>query len=255
MIRFIFICTFALLSLSAWSQDLKLSFTTSNVANGKYNPKHIVAVWVCDANNKYVKTLLVYAEERKKYLEKWTGSSGGDRTDAVSGATLNAHRSHSVTWNMKNFANQTVQNGNYKLCMEITSNDAKGPYREIPFSLNGNDFVLNPETANNFSNVQLTYENGAVSSSTQKSNETIVSPYPKIFDNNLTVDVNLVQPSTVEFRIYNANNQLAVQHKHSLPEGKSSVKLDPFIHNLVPGVYILTTEAKNYIISHKIIKR
>ncbi len=42
-----------------------LTFVTT-ATDGKYAPRHVLAVWVADSKGKFVKTLLVRARKRKK---------------------------------------------------------------------------------------------------------------------------------------------------------------------------------------------
>ena len=65
--------------------------TLTSAAGGNYAPRNIVAIWVEDASGNYVKTLLVYANTYKQFLTHWRTKSQYDRTDAISGATVNSH--------------------------------------------------------------------------------------------------------------------------------------------------------------------
>jgi hypothetical protein len=234
------------------AQELTVSFTTTNIANGEYSPRHIVAVWVKRENGQYVKTLLVYAAELKNYLTKWNGNSGGDRTDAVSGATLPTHRSHTVKWNMKNFLGQTVSDGSYKLCMEITSNDAAGPYREIPFTLNGSNFSLVPENASNFSNIKLDFNNGKTGFYPEKENEFKVTVLSNGSAGQLRAEVESAIGSEVTFTLYSINMQFLGSTKKQLKVGANMVELDRLVNGLAPGNYIVIASSKEQSTSHKI---
>ena len=51
----------------------EVTFTVRTVTeNGTYSPKHVLAIWVEDANG-FVKSRLVRANQRKQYLYKWVG--------------------------------------------------------------------------------------------------------------------------------------------------------------------------------------
>ena len=65
---------------------LTVSVTTSTTG-GNYSPKHVVAIWVENSAGTFVKTLTVYAEARKYDLTNWNSISGGNVTDATTGAT------------------------------------------------------------------------------------------------------------------------------------------------------------------------
>ncbi len=62
--------------------------TTTKTFPGSYSPKHCFAIWVEDANGKFVRTLKVQAIKRDGTLTSWVKSSNKNRVDAVSGASL-----------------------------------------------------------------------------------------------------------------------------------------------------------------------
>jgi hypothetical protein len=163
--------------ISVQAQNMSIAFTTTKITGAKYTPEHILAIWIKDSNDKYVRTLMVYAATRKSYLIKWNASSGGDKTDATTGATLSTQKSYDLSWNMKNYLGTVVSNGTYKLCMEMTSSDGQGPYREISFTLDGKDFTLNSADGNYFTGVSFIYENGVAAVETSKFVENFVKPY------------------------------------------------------------------------------
>lgn len=121
-------------TVSTTSGMLSVNFTT-NSYNGKYAPKHVLAAWITDDSGAFVKSLMVYASSRKSYLTNWYKStSSGDKTDAVTGATLNSHGALNCTWNGKNSAGTTVPDGVYKLCVEFTENNSTGRYTTFSFT-------------------------------------------------------------------------------------------------------------------------
>ncbi len=156
----------SLFVLVAWAKaadpELTFSFTTSNINGESYSPSHVFAVWIEDGNGTFVNTLMVYARERIGYLEKFNGSSGGYKVDAITGETLHAHTSHTATWNMKDFLTDVVGNGDYKLCFEMSSggHGDYNPYYEIPFTLDGQSFILTPTDKTYLKSMTLSYSNG-----------------------------------------------------------------------------------------------
>ena len=138
---------------------LTVSFTTVS-PKGKYSPRNIGAIWITDANGAYVKTLTVWAGKRAKYLTKWISSSGGDKVDAVTSATLSSHGTRQGVWNCTDKAGQALGNGDYFLNAELTDRDGSGPYMKVPFTFDGNPFdVQMPDEASvpNFTNRHLVH--------------------------------------------------------------------------------------------------
>lgn len=128
----------ATLSLPAQNQQVELEFTTQSVAQGKYAPRHVVAVWVTDAQTNYVKTLLRLAQKRQNKLFAWNQARGGDkRVDGVTGATVAEHRTHRLLWKGDDAEGKPVPTGRYFLVIEFTENHRQGPLVRVPVELNG----------------------------------------------------------------------------------------------------------------------
>ena len=113
---------------------LTVEFTTVS-PKGKYSPRNIGAIWITDGNGAYVKTLEVWAGKRAKYLNKWTLSSGGDRVDAVSSATLSSHVHHKATWSCIDKAKNPVAGGAYVVHAELTDYDGPGKSMDMPIAI------------------------------------------------------------------------------------------------------------------------
>jgi hypothetical protein len=237
------------------AQSMTVTFTTTQITSGTYSPANILAVWVKKSTGQYVRTLMVYASERKSYLYKWNSNSGGDKTDAVTGATLSTQKTFTVTWNMKNYAATTVANGSYLLCMEMTSSDAQGPYREISFTINGNDMTLSPADGSNFTNISLVYENGVASVQQTDLQQNFVKPYPQVVENSLRADVNILKAGKSTFTIYNNQDQKIGSRSLELNQGSSTVDLSDLIMGIPAGIYFIITETNGYVVSNKFIKK
>jgi hypothetical protein len=110
----------------------KFDITTSN-AGGEYAPSNVGAIWISDGGSKFVKTLKIWANKRRKHLNKWIAASGQNLTDAVTGATLNSHGVRSATWDCSDVNHQPVPFGNYQVNIEFTENNSAGPSISIPF--------------------------------------------------------------------------------------------------------------------------
>lgn len=118
------------------------NFTVSTTTySGHYAPRHVLAIWVENSSGTFVKTLVLNAAARKQYLTNWIKASAQNTTDASTGATLNAHSSHSVTWNLKDKSGTTVSNGSYKLCVEYTEDNATGKCSRFDFTVGSSSAV------------------------------------------------------------------------------------------------------------------
>ena len=114
--------------------QLKMEFTTTPVA-GKFSPKHVLAVWVTDAQTNFVRTLELRATRRARYLSAWHAARKDEvSVDGVTGATITQHQTHQVTWNGKNLKGDVAPDGTYLVFLELTSQHAPGPVVVFPIS-------------------------------------------------------------------------------------------------------------------------
>ena len=133
---------------------LIVSVVTST-AGGNYSPRNIVAIWVEDSSGKFVKSLTVYADQRKNDLTNWDASSGLNTTDAVTGATRTNYGTINASWNGTNTAGAVVADGSYTLCMELTDKGTTGNYAEFTFSKGSTVVAQTPANKPSFSSVSI----------------------------------------------------------------------------------------------------
>ena len=137
----------------------KLSLTTKPTGK-KYSPKHVIAIWVTDSKGKFVKTLEVYGKKRRKYLKVWTANSKENTVDAVTGATLKKHQTHTVTWDCRDAKGKLVADGEYLIHVEFTEENKQGPRtpaKHIQFKKGETAVSLTPKDLSNFVKIKLDY--------------------------------------------------------------------------------------------------
>jgi len=129
-----------------------------------------MAIWVTTGTGQFVKTLKRRARTRERYLHKWIADSNKDVTDAVTGATINSHQTHNVTWDCRDTSRTLVADGTYRVRVEFTTRNGQGPYTassHIQFTKGASPVTLNPADYNytsspytgskEFVNMQLVY--------------------------------------------------------------------------------------------------
>jgi hypothetical protein len=149
-------------SLNAFAQTAgQLNFTITTLPNGNsYSPKHVLAIWVETESGTFVKTLKLNAGARKEYLFSWIASSSQNTTDAITGSTLESHITHNVSWNGTNISGTLVNDGNYKIIVEYTSEHAQGPKASFTFNKSNNQVSLQPSNETYFNNISLSFFSG-----------------------------------------------------------------------------------------------
>jgi len=137
--------------------NLSVSVTTST-AGGKYAPRNLVAIWVEDNNGVFVKTLLVNAKRQIKYLTNWlTKNPEGNSVDALTGATVNSYNTLTATWNGTDIAGIVVNNGTYRLCMELSDMDDTGNFSYFTFTKGATVDKQTPTDKPSFSNITFSW--------------------------------------------------------------------------------------------------
>ncbi|MBN2830644.1 MAG: DUF2271 domain-containing protein [Candidatus Cloacimonetes bacterium] len=135
--------------------------TSSN--GGAYAPRHCFAMWITTDQNVFVKTVERKALSYMQHLVKWMQMTGGNSIGAVTGASLNTHINHSVTWNGQNYSGVDMPNGTYRVYIEFTENNsanggiADGPWTMLEFEKGNSGYSNTYPNATYFSNMSVSY--------------------------------------------------------------------------------------------------
>jgi hypothetical protein len=113
-------------------EEIEVTFETK-AYQGKYSPRHVLAVWVVDEKQNYVRTLSAYGNKYARKLTRWTKATGEARPkpDAITGATLKAHEPVRVTWDGTDAHGKEVPDGTYMIRMEYTETNKEGPAYQV----------------------------------------------------------------------------------------------------------------------------
>jgi hypothetical protein len=141
--------------------ELDVSVITSQ-AGGQYAPKNCVAIWVEDESGNYVKTLLAYAQMYRIYLNNWEAStiaagSPFNNTDAISGATVGLHGTRNCSWDGTDYQGVAMDNGTYRVCMELTDKNSTGNYSHFTFIKSDVEETQTPSNVPSFSDISLVW--------------------------------------------------------------------------------------------------
>lgn len=135
----------------------ELSFTVRTVtASGNYSPKHVLAIWI-EHDGDFVKTRKAMANQRKQYLYTWKASSDYNVVDAITGATLTSHQTHTVTWDCTDLDGNIVPDGEYDVYAEFTDKHAQGPLYTLSFTKGADALSLSPGDETYFKDIELEF--------------------------------------------------------------------------------------------------
>jgi hypothetical protein len=133
---------------------MKIDVTTVT-ANGNYAPRNVGAIWVADANDRFVKTLRVWANRRRSHLDKWVDASGQNTVDAITSATISNHGLRSATWDCTDVNHKPVPAGTYRVYVEFTEKNSAGPSESVTFMRNGQPQMVSAPDLANFKGTKL----------------------------------------------------------------------------------------------------
>jgi len=146
----------AFINALGFSQSVSLEITTSP-DSVRFSPRHVFAAWVEDDSCRFVKSLEVFASPRKRYLYTWNKVSASNSTDAVTGATLAKHDSHTIKWDCTDLNDSTVVDGNYTIWIEFTSQHAQGPKYSVAFTKSAYAQSISHSDSKFFKNISLNF--------------------------------------------------------------------------------------------------
>lgn len=250
----ILIASFAtLLSAQSTAGTVDISITTKE-KNVGYHPKHVLAIWVEDDAGTYVKTLKVRADKRKQYLYSWNSASGGNTTDAVTGATLSSHGTHTVSWDCTNKTGEVVEDGEYTLFVEYTSEHAQGPLTSIVFTKSADAFSVKPSDLTYFTDMDLVFTPDDNTGIEDKMVDFSFNIYPVPTDDVLFINTFLPKAQQITMKLYSVDMKvLKVLQNGTMPAGEHISQMNFSTESISPGTYFLVLTGENRFSSRQII--
>jgi len=156
----------------------EVTFTVRTVTdNGTFSPKHVLAIWVEDADG-FVKSRLVRANQRKQYLYKWVASSNNNVVDATTGATLTSHQTHTITWDCTDLSGAEVPDGEYHIFVEYTDKHAQGPWTMVTFTKGPDEQHITPDDQTYLKDLQLDFIPTVINGIVDEKNDETTLVYP-----------------------------------------------------------------------------
>jgi hypothetical protein len=174
--------------------------------------------------------LKINANRRKEYLYTWNSRSSGNTTDATTGATLSSHQTHSITWNASDLQGNIVEDGNYIIRIEYTSEHAQGPLFTVSFTKGIDPVLSNPSDETYFKNISLNY-----TPETASLVETSSAKSFRVFPVPATERLLFYKAEGYTFNLY-SNNGMLIKAFPFIPSDFYEID----ISDLTPGSYILS---------------
>lgn len=225
--------------------SLSVSVTTSS-SGGNFAPKHIMAVWVEDSIENFLKTLLAYADRRIQYLNTWEAATDAkgimyNRTDAVTGATRTSHGTRTCTWDGTDYNKNAVPDGKYYVCMELTDKHATGNYSRFAF-IKGESNSASPANVPSFSSISIDWQKSATVDAPVFSAPDNLS----IFPNPTSGVVKITGTAIDKIEVHSISGAMVLNNFNEN-------KID--LSDLKNGIYLLKITSNDKLVIKKIIKK
>lgn len=191
--------------------DGVLTFQLTTVTDGAtYAPRHCLAIWIKDASGNFIISRKVMANSRKQHLVKWVANSNYNVADAVTGATLNAHTSHTISWDCRDIAGNLVPDGIYQVWIEYTSrnsasNGIVGPFYSFSFEKAETPLNINIPDETYFKNMSLNFEPIGVFLESNIDESSLININPNPFIESFSLSLKTTTASFVNISLYNQN--------------------------------------------------
>jgi hypothetical protein len=135
---------------------------TTATTNGRYAPNNVGVIWITNDKGDFIKTLTLWAADRKFELNAWAVSGNnagvpGNTVDAITGATALAYSPHTGSWNCADFNEKAVPDGDYRVHFEMTEANAYGPTDSVTFVKSHVPSTVTPPDAPSFKARRLVF--------------------------------------------------------------------------------------------------
>lgn len=231
-------------------------FTSSNYLNaqlatfnfktitdgGTFSPKHVLAVWIEKSDGSYVKTIFLRASARKQYLYTWNSKSGGNTTDAKTGATLTSHTTHSVQWNCCDLSGMLVPAGNYKFVVEFTDKHAQGPTYSVDFIIDTATHTVTAPNQTYFTDMSVVYDPNGVGIEEYSDESGAIELFPNPAKDNIFLRLSKEMLQSGEIEIYTISGTKVYSKSVANSDMDKTIKID--ISTFTQGMYIMVFRSK-----------
>ncbi len=246
---------------------MKFIVTTQSYG-GQYYPKHVLAIWITDQNDVFKRTLRLAGGTYKVHLVKWNQMSSGNTTDAITGATLTSHQTHTAVWNGKDKNGNILPDGNYKVYIEFTEDNSaqptkpKGPWVAFPFTKgvtenqNPSDVYFTYNSQNKLVFKNLTLQTFGTSSIEQVLAGGKVEIYPNPVKDILQIRVSLPEAKNLNVSIFSIDGKLVKQFSpQKFESGEHIFIWYPEVENIKSGIYFVNIASDKKFVTYKILKQ
>jgi hypothetical protein len=131
---------------------------TTRPVGYRFAPRNVGAIWIERADGAFVRAIERWYSVRGAYLFTFRESAGDRVVDGVSGATLDAHRPHDATWDLRDVEGCPVAAGGYRVRVELTDGNRAGRTADLAFELGERPMAITFPDLDSFHSMRLVLE-------------------------------------------------------------------------------------------------
>lgn len=244
------------LSTSLYAQTsgtLTCVFTPTTPAGSSFysGSRHALSAWIQTSTGTFVKTKLHYCcgGSTSDHVPTWSSKSGGNTTDATTGATKSSYAALTFTWSGTNVAGAVVADGAYNIVVEDCWNHGTSGITTYTFSFTKGTTAttVTPTSTTHFTGASVIWQ-PAVTTGIDESNSVnpVISVYPNPTEGIFNVDFK----NATSIKVLNTLGAVIYEEKiEQLTEGTKNIDLSSFTN----GIYFINVSNGTNSSNHKII--
>jgi hypothetical protein len=222
-----------------------LSFSYTPVAHtGNWGSKHVLAVWIQDSSNNFIRTKFRYwGNGTNDHLPNWKTNSNQNVTDATTGATLTSYSTKSLTWDGTDLNGTLLPDGDYKVTIEeCWSHGSSKVTKSFTFTKNASESHLTPGDDADFTNVSINWVPSTTGIESIEDSDAF-SIFPNPVHDKINIDFH-ANSQACNINIVNILGQeIYSEKKNETYAGVISIDLSTFNN----GIYFVKVEWKSRI--------
>jgi hypothetical protein len=228
-----------------------LSFSFTPVAHtGSWGSKHVLAVWVQDNSDGFIRTEHRYwGNGTKDELPNWKSNSNQNVVDAVTGPTLSSYTTKSFQWDGTDLSGNLLPDGDYKITIEeCWSHGSSKVTKSFTFTKSDTEFHLTPENDANFTDVIIDWVPSTIGID-EMENTKMFSVFPNPTDGKITIDFKEQSKNCKITILNNLGQKVYIEKEVDTSSGIKSIDISRFKN----GIYFLNVELDSKIYTKKIV--
>lgn len=194
----------------------------------QFSPRHILAIWIADSNGTWIKTREFRSQNPayRQHLTNFKNATGStyNSTDAITGATLQSHITHTVAWDGRDVSGNLVADSTCRVCIEFTSANTTGKFYYLEFVKGPAAQNLTPANQSYFINISLTWTPDVTSVAKDQAGDPGISCYPNPFVENLVISCRNSGGSARPVTIFNLSGKAVLHFTIPAVQGPCTVR-------------------------------